>query len=146
MSSNLNKALYIGVSLVVIASILPTALLQIASTDTTGWNSAVATIFKTLIPILAVLGLVMGFLYFGGYRRGSMKIGNIVQIAVVLLVLAVVFPIGINSIATMQTATTIGTNTYTIDSSTKTLLQTLLPIVAVISVAFGFLMTSKFRR
>ncbi len=46
----------------VAAILLPPALTQIYSASTSGWNSAVVTIFQVLLPVLAVIGIALYFL------------------------------------------------------------------------------------
>lgn len=46
----------------VAAILVPPALTQIYSASTSGWNSAVVTVFQILLPILAVIGIALYFL------------------------------------------------------------------------------------
>jgi H+/gluconate symporter-like permease len=46
----------------VAAILMPPALTQIYSATTTGWNSAVVTVFQILLPILAVIGIALYFM------------------------------------------------------------------------------------
>jgi phage shock protein PspC (stress-responsive transcriptional regulator) len=46
----------------VAAILMPSALTQIYGATTTGWNSAVVTVFQVLLPVLAVIGIALYFL------------------------------------------------------------------------------------
>lgn len=147
--SAINRAIGIGVILLLVSVLLPESLLMIAMVDTSGWNPAVVVIFQTVVPILSVVGIIYLFMR-SSYKRGSLSVNKILQIAVALMILASVFPIGITSLATMKTATTvtIGGNpvTYTIAPAVKTLVQVLLPILAAVGVAVGFLTVGTYFR
>lgn len=147
--SAINRAIGIGVILLLVSVLLPESLLMIAMVDTSNWNPAVVVIFQTVVPILSVVGIIYLFMR-SSYKRGSLSINKILQIAVALMILASVFPIGITSLATMKTATTItsGTDTftYTIAPTVKTLVQVLLPILAAVGVAVGFMTISAYFR
>ena len=49
------------IALFVFAILAPIALNQIYSTNTSGWNSAVATLFNVFVPVMAVLAIAIGF-------------------------------------------------------------------------------------
>jgi hypothetical protein len=49
------------IALLLAALLLPIALNQIYSTNTSGWNAAVATVFVVLLPILAILAIALVF-------------------------------------------------------------------------------------
>jgi len=49
------------IALFVFAILSPIALNQIYSTNTSGWNSAVATLFSVFVPVMAVLAVAIGF-------------------------------------------------------------------------------------
>lgn len=55
-------AILIAVSLIVVATLMPTALVLIAGSTLTGVNAAVATIFTTVLPILAILGIALAYM------------------------------------------------------------------------------------
>jgi uncharacterized membrane protein len=59
--SIVNKAVGIGVGLLVAAAIVPIALLSIADTNTATWG-ATGTVFSILLPILAVVSIALYFL------------------------------------------------------------------------------------
>lgn len=52
----------IAISLIVVAVTMPTALYLIASATLTGVNGAVTTIFTIVLPILAILGIALGYM------------------------------------------------------------------------------------
>jgi len=54
-------------------------------------------------------------------------------------------PYGISQLATMPSATTVGTNTYTVNSAVLTMLKTVTPILAIIGIALFFLTTTASR-
>lgn len=51
----------IAVTLFITAILLPPALSQIYTANTSGWNSAVVTVFETLMPVLGVLSAALVF-------------------------------------------------------------------------------------
>ncbi len=57
-----NKAIGIGVSLLVIAIVIPLALRTLAEANVTGVDSTVVTILTVLLPILAIIGLALYFI------------------------------------------------------------------------------------
>jgi hypothetical protein len=52
----------LAVALLVFAVIFPIAMQQVVSANTTGWSSAVATIFTVLVPILGALSVALIFI------------------------------------------------------------------------------------
>ena len=139
--STVNRALGVSIALILVAALIPSALLAIASAPTSGWSESVKTIFQTVLPILAVVGLL--YLFMSGVgRRGSFAGSRIIQIAVALFIVAAVVPLSITNIMNMPTATTVtsGTQTitYTIPPAVVTLTQSLLPILAILSIALAF--------
>ncbi|MEN6622639.1 MAG: hypothetical protein ABFD50_13940 [Smithella sp.] len=57
-----NKAIGIGVSLLVIAIVIPLALRTLAEANVTGVDPTVTTILTVLLPILAIIGLALYFI------------------------------------------------------------------------------------
>jgi len=51
-----------AVAILLIGILVPIGLLAVADANTTGWNASVITIFQTVLPILAVIGLALKFL------------------------------------------------------------------------------------
>jgi hypothetical protein len=141
--SLVNKALTIGVSLVILGAILPTAIFTLIATDTSQWNSAVATIYSVVLPLLAVIGIVFWFMPHS--KRGSSIPSRVIQIAVVLMVVSAIVPYGISQLATMPNTTVVGTNTYTVNPAVLTMLKTVTPILAIIGIALFFLTTTASR-
>jgi hypothetical protein len=138
--SLVNKALTIGVSLVILGAILPTAIFTLIATDTSNWNSAVATIYSVVLPLLAVIGIVFWFM--PKTKKGSAIPSRVIQIAVVLMVIAAVVPYGISQLASMPSTTVAGTVTYTVNPAVLTMLKTVTPILAIIGIALFFLTTT----
>ena len=62
MGIGVNKAVKMGVALLVVAIVMPIAILAIADANTTGWNASTITIFGTLLPIVAVIAVAIAFL------------------------------------------------------------------------------------
>ena len=52
----------IAVALLMVAYLFPIAILAIADANTTGWATVVITIFQTVLPIIAVIGIALKFL------------------------------------------------------------------------------------
>jgi len=52
----------IAVAILVFAIVFPIAMQSVISANTTGWNSAVATIFTTLVPVLGALAIALLFI------------------------------------------------------------------------------------
>jgi len=144
--SIVNKAITVGVSLVILAAILPTAIFNLVATDTSQWNSAVATIYTVVLPLLAVIGIVFWFMPHS--KKGSSIPSRVIQIAVVLMVISALIPYGISQLSSMPSTTVVGTNTYTVNSAVLTMLKTVTPILAIIGIALFFLTVtaSKMRR
>lgn len=51
-----------AVALLLVAYLVPIALLAIADANTTGWESVVITIFQVVLPIVATIGFALKFL------------------------------------------------------------------------------------
>jgi hypothetical protein len=49
------------IALFVFAILTPIALNQVYTTNTSGWNSAVATLFNVFVPVMAILAVAIGF-------------------------------------------------------------------------------------
>lgn len=54
-----------AIALLLVAYLFPIALLAIADANTTGWVSVVITIFQTVLPIMAVIGMALKFMPWG---------------------------------------------------------------------------------
>lgn len=59
MSSLITKAVYLAVSLMVGAILFAVALTQIATANTSGWQSSVITIFEVALPVLGIVVFVL---------------------------------------------------------------------------------------
>ena len=57
-----SQVITIGVSLLVLAIVFPIAMGEIITGYNSSWNSAVSTIFATLLPILVIIGAALYFL------------------------------------------------------------------------------------
>jgi hypothetical protein len=60
-SSSLSAIVYIAVGAFIAAILLPPALNQIFTTNTSAWNSAVVPIFSILLPVLVILAVALYF-------------------------------------------------------------------------------------
>lgn len=58
----LNKVVGVSVGLLVAALLIPMALNEIANSTLTNVDSSVVTIFKVLLPVIAVIGVAVYFL------------------------------------------------------------------------------------
>lgn len=52
----------LGVSLFVMAIVFPLAMTEITGANTTGWETAVVTIFTVLLPILGIISVAIRYL------------------------------------------------------------------------------------
>lgn len=59
MSNLITKAVYLAVSLMVGAILFAVALTQIATANTSGWQSSVITIFEVALPVLGIVVFVL---------------------------------------------------------------------------------------
>jgi len=58
----IDNVITIAVALLIFGIIFPIAMNQIVSANTTGWQTAVATVFVTLVPILGALAVALLFI------------------------------------------------------------------------------------
>lgn len=58
----LRYGILMAISLVAVAYLIPVGLQAIAEANMTGVNSAVASIFTVVLPILVILGLALAFM------------------------------------------------------------------------------------
>lgn len=56
------SVIMIGVSLFVVGIVLPLGISEIANATTTNWDASVVTIFQTLLPVLAVIGVAIAYI------------------------------------------------------------------------------------
>lgn len=59
---NPKQVVMLAVALLLIGILGPIGISEIANATTTNWNASVVTIFQTVLPILAVIGMALGFL------------------------------------------------------------------------------------
>ena len=59
MGLNAKDIIELAVAVLIGAVTLPIGISQIYNANTTGWNSAVTTVFTVLFPLLAVLAIVL---------------------------------------------------------------------------------------
>lgn len=64
MASSLNAAtiVLLAVGFLLTAILTPIAMEQIIGANTTGWNTAVKTIFTVLLPVLYVIGVAIRYI------------------------------------------------------------------------------------
>ena len=60
-----------AVGFLLLAILTPIAMEQITGANTTGWNSAVKTIFTVLLPILFVIGVAVSYVKDSGGIGGG---------------------------------------------------------------------------
>jgi len=121
----------LAVTVILIGVLLPIAMTEIIGANTTGWSTAQTTIFQTVIPILCIIGLALAFLPRG--KKGSSR--SVVNMAVGLLLIAILVPIGILVL--------VNENTTTWPTATGTVFGTVLPILILIGLALKFLPRGK---
>jgi hypothetical protein len=56
-----SKIISLAVALLIAGVLMPVAISQIYSANTTGWNTAVALVFTVLLPVLAVIAVALIF-------------------------------------------------------------------------------------
>lgn len=59
---NIGKVISAAVGFFLIAILFPIALSEVANATTTNWEASVITIFQTVLPIIAVIGVAIAFL------------------------------------------------------------------------------------
>ena len=52
----------IAISLFLLAVLFPLAMIEIVGANTTAWNASVTTIFQTVLPILATIGVAVAYI------------------------------------------------------------------------------------
>lgn len=57
--ATLKYVIYMAIAILLVGLLMPTALDSIANATGTNWNPAVVTVFKVLLPILAVLSVAL---------------------------------------------------------------------------------------
>jgi len=121
----------IAISVILIGILVPIAMDELIASNTTGWSTAQKTLFQTVIPVLAIIGLAL--YYLPSSRKGSSR--NVVNVAVGLLLVAILVPIGILVL--------VNKNTSTWPTATGTVFGTVLPILILIGLAIKFLPGSR---
>ena len=51
----------VAVSILLVAILVPIAMTEIVGANQTGWGSALITIFSTVVPILAIIGIALKY-------------------------------------------------------------------------------------
>lgn len=59
---DMRDVVVLAVSFFLVAILGPIAIGTIANTTTTNWNASVVTIFKTLLPIIWVIGVALKYI------------------------------------------------------------------------------------
>jgi len=65
----IEKVILLVIALFVFAILVPVALNQIYSTNTSGWNSAVIPLFNVFVPVITILAIAIGFVVIMLRRR-----------------------------------------------------------------------------
>lgn len=131
------------------------AMTQLDAATHTKWNAAVWTMFDTVLPVLAVVGVILGFLSTRGKKgtmrnpiqilanwieklksnhKGEMTVSDVVYIAIGILCVALIFPIAMNNGIFGNTAVL----TWAA-SPVYTLFVIVVPIIVVIAIALQFI-------
>ena len=116
----------IAVSILLVAILVPIAMTEIVGANTTGFSSAVLTLFGTIVPILAIIGIALKYI---PSSKGSSR--SVVNVALALLLFAILMPIGLLIL--------VNTNTSTWPTATGTVFGIVLPILALCGIALKFL-------
>lgn len=61
MGSIINKSVEVSVGLIIVASMIPIGLTQIANANLSGTDATVATVFTILLPVLVIVSIVLYF-------------------------------------------------------------------------------------
>jgi hypothetical protein len=56
----------LAVALLCAAIMIPIGMAVVVATSTTGWNSAVVTLWQVLVPVLMIIGIAVLFVPRGG--------------------------------------------------------------------------------
>ena len=62
MGLSINDVVLMAVSFLLVAVLGPIAIGTVMNATTTGWNSAVKTIFQVLLPILWIIGVAVAYI------------------------------------------------------------------------------------
>ena len=116
----------VAVSILLVAILVPIAMTEMVGANTTGWGASLITIFGTVVPILAIIGIALKYI---PSTKGSSR--SVVNVAVGLLIFAIMMPIGILIL--------VNTNTSTWPTATGVVFATVLPILALVGIALKFL-------
>ena len=116
----------IAVSILLVAILVPIAMTQIVTANTTGFTTPILTLFGTIVPILAIIGIALKYI---PSSKGSSR--NVVNVALALLLFAILMPIGLLIM--------VNTNTSTWPTATGVVFATVLPILALCGIALHFL-------
>jgi len=57
----MSTVVILAIALFVVGILIPPALQQIYGANTSGWNSAVVTVFQVLLPVLAIIAVALYF-------------------------------------------------------------------------------------
>jgi len=140
------QIIMLAVAFLLVGILVPLAMTTTGYlSSTTNWNTAVVTIFVTLVPILFIIGVAVRFIPHGGgaYEwvkspvrwaksvKAAVTPAQIIILAVGFLLLGILTPIAMTQIIT-ACSTTWGTATFTI-------FTVLLPILFLIGVAIRFI-------
>jgi hypothetical protein len=71
MDALINKVVGLGVALLLGGTILTLGIQYIINSNTTGWDASLSTLWKTGVPVFAVIGYVVSMIFFAvGTFRG----------------------------------------------------------------------------
>lgn len=158
---SMNTIIMLAVGFFLAAILIPIALNQIFVTSTSGWNTAVITIFTILVPVIFIIAIAISYIPRGKKgtmmplpmllaklveklkklvkdEHGGLTMENIILMVVGFFVFAILAPIGLTQIYAVPAGnqTAWGTTIWTIFS-------VLLPILFLVGVAVRYIPRGK---
>jgi len=142
LKGEVTRVVMIIVSLFVAGILLPVAISQLTDATYTGVNSAVVTVATVLLPVLAVIAIAFIYLKAGKKGEGRMprfkrntkaEVTRVVMIVVSLFVAGILLPVALVQISN---STAYGGST---SAAVITVCTVLLPVLAIIAIAFIYL-------
>ncbi len=147
----------LAVCLLAAAIMIPIGMQQIVGTSTTGWNSAVVTLWQVLLPVLMIIGIAILFIPRG--NKGMAKhplleayalmkkmfkdkhavgLSQIIMIVVGFVLAAIATPVAMNYLVSINSTFNV-TGTAATYSAVYTIFSVLLPVLYMIGVAIHFI-------
>jgi len=151
----------LAVALLATAIMIPIGMQIVVGTATTGWNSAVITLWQVLIPVLMIIGIAILFIPRG--KKGSMKhpllglyalfkkmlrnkhavgMNQIIMVVIGFVIAAIATPVAMNYLVSINSTFNV-TGTAATYSAVYTIFSVLLPVLYMIGVALYFVPRGK---